>query len=245
MFKRASLIHALTINEKTNCIAYGVRSSKISIIPNGVDVNSILSLRRKIPYRSKDGFFRLVYCGRLDFYFKGLDLLVESLRVLVKDKGFDNVLLYLIGPDWNAGKQKIIEIAENYDLSSNIVFCGERFGVDKYEIYANSDLFVLVSRTEGMPTSVIEAMAFELACLITPETNIDEKVGKGGGCFFVNGDVGHIVKGIESAIHCDNLEKIGSKAQEWVLAELTYQEITKKHLSNYSSVVGCKLQLGG
>jgi glycosyltransferase involved in cell wall biosynthesis len=237
--KRSERIHALNVQEANDVENYGVPASKIVTIPNGVDINDIRAVRKEVIAgcnEPKRNGFALVYCGRIDAYYKGLDVLMDALRVLVHERNMDYVQLRIIGPDWKGGRETVEELALKYKITDNVLFFGEKYGKDKYSIYSTSDAFILPSRTEGMPTSVLEAMAFGLPCVVTPETNIDRKIMEVGGCVFVDLSAKSIVDAIENLMcNKDLLMEISSKGMEWVKNNYDYKKVVLQHLSQYES----------
>nr|WP_262489529.1 glycosyltransferase [Jejuia pallidilutea] len=92
-------------------------------------------------------------------------------------KGFDN-LLVLIAPilkkhkDWslmfvgeslNNGGDFLLNLATNLKIQNQVIFAGLRDDVQ--QIMAKSEIFVLSSRTEGLPMVLIEAMSQNMCCI--------------------------------------------------------------------------------
>ena len=73
-------------------------------------------------------------------------------------------LRYLVigtGPKIDA----IRKMVHDYDLADNFVFTGYRHDIEKY--YSAFDIFMLPSYREGLPTSLLQAMAMGLPCIAT------------------------------------------------------------------------------
>jgi hypothetical protein len=49
------------------------------------------------------------------------------------------------------------------------------FGDSKNSVLAEHDMFILASRSEGLPTTLIEAAQAGLLCFATAETNLDDE----------------------------------------------------------------------
>ena len=90
-------------------------------------------------------------------------LLIEAMKILVKEKGY-NIKLLCLGDGELLTKCKNTAIEHN--LSDNIIFGGAVDDVSKYLM--ESKVFVLSSLYEGNPISIIEAMNFGLP-IVAPD----------------------------------------------------------------------------
>ncbi len=143
-----------------------VRSSEVFVIPNAVqwplvvadpviDPSSYLQPERKI----------LLAVGSKPFQ-KGLDLLVDAFSIVANDhKEWDLVIL-----PFRAGNSErhlttegILQSAESAGIRDRIVLPGFVGNIQSW--YEAADIFVLSSRFEGFPNSLIEAMAAGKACV--------------------------------------------------------------------------------
>ncbi len=237
----AASVHALNQQEASSIGDYGVSVTKIEIVPNGVDYSKIDEVSKSIMLNDTlvDGAgFTIVYCGRIDAYYKGLDLLVCAISKLIRDKSLSDIKLKIIGPDWKGGKKELEESIARFGVSRNVEFLGELYGVEKFIEYSKSDIFILPSRTEGMPTSVLEAMAFGIPCVVTMETNIDTEVIEAGGCIPIKLDSRDIADQIAPLLaDPERLLECARIGKEWVKANYTNNKIVKMHLCNYAKSI--------
>lgn len=82
----------------------------------------------------------------------------------------------------------------------NVVFTGGLSGKDLISEYENADLYVLpTAHHEGMPTSVLEAMAFGLPVITRPVGGLKD--------FFVNGKMGEMVDSLCAQDFVSAIEK--------------------------------------
>lgn len=105
--------------------------------------------------------FKIISIGSLEQMYKAPDVLLKTILIL-KDMGI-NVKLYWLGD--GIFKQKMIDLAKTYNIEDRVNFVGN---VSKDEVRSyllKSDIFVLISRTEGLPRAVIEAMSLGLPCV--------------------------------------------------------------------------------
>jgi len=100
--------------------------------------------------------------GILDQMYKGPDVLLQALAIC-KQKGFAFHMTWLGG---GLNLERVKQMAAELGIANEVSFKGtitERAKIE--EEMDNSDLFVLASRTEGLPRAMIEAMARGLACI--------------------------------------------------------------------------------
>ena len=70
--------------------------------------------------------------------------------------------------------QSMKDLAVNLNVQNQIFFKGNVNSEEVRENLKNSDLFVLASKTEGLPRAIIEAMAMGLPCIGTNVGGIPE-----------------------------------------------------------------------
>ena len=94
--------------------------------------------------------------------YKGIDLVIEATAEL-KIKGFD-IELKIIGD--GKFRTKLDNIAKKFNIMDRIHFLGNmEYGRKVFEELSGADIFVLASRTEGLPRAMIEAMSVGLPCI--------------------------------------------------------------------------------
>lgn len=102
---------------------------------------------------------------------KGQDILIKAVGILNK-KGY-NIKIIFIGD--SEIKDKYYEIAMEYGIKNQITFTGILPRKEQLrEQLIKSDLFVLPTQAEGLPRSIIEAMAVGLPCISTPVGGVSE-----------------------------------------------------------------------
>lgn len=106
--------------------------------------------------------FTLVTIGSLAQMYKGTDTLIEAVG-LCRQKGID-LTLRVVGD--GRYRTRLEQLARRLGVAERIVFVGHvPSGAAVREHLDAADLFVLPSRTEGLPRALVEAMARGLPCL--------------------------------------------------------------------------------
>jgi colanic acid/amylovoran biosynthesis glycosyltransferase len=130
--------------------------NRLQIVRCGVDVE--LFRYRKVSEKVR----KLLYAGRLAVE-KGLPVLFESLRMLA-DQGYDFELT-LVGD--GVDRLELEKLGKEFGISQRLIFAGyvSQDGVREY--LQQSDIFILPSFAEGVPVSLMEAMACGVPVLAT------------------------------------------------------------------------------
>ncbi len=148
--------------------------AKIHVIENSVEIPTDKHAA------TQPGPCRLLLLARMD-HWKGIDdLLCACERLHYEKVKFE---LVLAGPEGSAGdtktlNQKIVATG----LDDVVRYVGEVRGKDKAELLDWADVYVVASHNEGLPISLLEAMAHKLAVVATtvgaiPEVITDRKHG--------------------------------------------------------------------
>jgi glycosyltransferase involved in cell wall biosynthesis len=150
----------------------------VEIVPNGIDCTPYLRHERPAP--EPRGPLRLIYIGRLAPG-KGLLETLEGVR-LARSRGFA-VRLVLAGDGPEAARLR--EYARDAGLGAEVSFAGPTFGEHKAHLLSQADAFVLASYGEGLPYSLLEAMAAGAVPVVTPVGAMPDVVIDGEHGLFV------------------------------------------------------------
>jgi glycosyltransferase involved in cell wall biosynthesis len=168
MLTRAALVVVLTEVELAQLRAYGVRAPAM-VIPNGVspppEPNDGAAFRAELGVGPETPL--AVFIGRLDVYRKGLDVLVRAVSSV---PGWH---LALVGPRFR-DVRRLETMMEELRVVDRVHLVGPRHAAKLHEALAGADIFVLTSRWEGLPMSLLEALSFGKPAVVSPA--VDELV---------------------------------------------------------------------
>ena len=136
-------------------------TKRVIAIPNGIDMPEVGKFSVDLALDANKFYF--CYSGSLEIERKGLDLLLGALGLVVKEYGYDQVTLLLIGAGEDEGQIKAMVEAEK--LSGCVLFAGEQS--EPFALMTKCQAFVLPSRKEGFPNALLEAMALGLCVIAT------------------------------------------------------------------------------
>ena len=202
------------------------------IIPNGQNFEELNFKYKSIKHARSPVFG---FCGRLDNYYKGLDLLIKAFASYIRKKGRGELWLIGDGPD----RQKLEQLAIAYDLGQRITFFGAKYGEEKCNHLSNMDVFVHPSHSEGSPTAVLEAAALGLPLLVTTGTNVGDLVDEYHcGIHIANNDVDSIENALslfQQLFDDGQLEEMKKASLNLVRNEFDWKIIAEKLTAIYNS----------
>jgi len=115
----------------------------------------------------------LVSIGTLDQMYKAPDILIKAIHQINSSEAKIKIKLHWLGE--GKFKHEMQTLAKSLNIEKDIYFLGAVKPAQKVQEYLdNADLFVLVSRTEGLPRAMVEAMAQGLPCIGTKIGGIPE-----------------------------------------------------------------------
>jgi len=158
---------------------------------------------------------------------KGIEYLVRAAS-LMKDK---ETLFMLVGdgPD----KAKIQGLIKKLGLEDRFIFTGFTREIPK--ALAAMDIFVISSWYEGLPTSLLEAMAAGKPCVVT-DIGLPVKDGE-TGLVVPPKDPENLAHALDSLAKDAGLRKrLGHSGQEFVLENCTQEKAAKKHFEMFNTL---------
>lgn len=193
--KFADKVTAVSQEIKDDLVHKGFKGEKVAVIDNGIDIGKFQhkmnagELKRALFNLSEDSFV-VVIVGRLAKE-KGHDIFFRAAQGIIEK--YPHIKFLVIGDGPLRSSLEII--VNDMGLSQNVIFAGIRN--DMPHIYAMCDLMVNSSYIEGLPMTILEAMAAHVPVIATrigavPKVIDDQK----NGIFLEAGDVDALAKAI-------------------------------------------------
>ncbi len=127
-------------------------------------------------------------------------------------------------------------LAEHLGVSSRVRFLGDRS--DVAELLAQSQVFVLLSRYEGLPISILEAMRAGLPVIASDVGGVSEEVHHGVTGFLVpTGDAQAVTRVLQSLIDQPELRRrMGLAARHRFMQEFTREHMLRQTATVYRQI---------
>jgi len=155
---RATGVFVLASEFKKELLKWGI---KVPILPATTKVDN--RLLESFDIDSRDGHIKtILFLARIEIE-KGIFIAIDTFKIL-KQK-YPEIKFKIAGTGSALAKSQKY-VTDNKIL--DVEFTGNLSGDDLIDAFKSGDLYILPSYTEGMPTSVLEAMAFGLPVITRP-----------------------------------------------------------------------------
>lgn len=230
--KNAETINFLTDNEHYESKKFRFKNYYIN--GNGIEIPKN---HKKYGSKKRNNFV-ITFIGRIEWYHKGLDILIEAINYKKEDFRTNNIIFNLYGPDDFNSLKKLNEIIDKYKINDLIKIKKPIFDKEKEQVLLDSDLFIHTSRLEGQPTSVIEAISYGVPVFVTPGTNILKLVKNNKLGYVSEFDYKKIAEGLLNAYQDKKNHHVISK-NELLFSEknFNWNIIVKRNIKEYNKII--------
>lgn len=240
-------IMTVSSEDERAALSLGIaKPGKVATIYNGVDVSkfdpalyppetrSRLRAQLMIPEQA----FVIGFVGRL-VREKGIFELLEATKRVLQH--IPETRLLLVGDtlrsDYDIGKRAFLDAAESLGIKDKLVLPGM---VDDTRPYlAIMDVFCLPSYREGMPVSLLEALAMELPCVATQIRGCREEIedGKSGYLVAPRDPTALAEKLLHIARNPEVAKKLAQNARRRVIEHFNEEVVLAKQIRIYKELL--------
>lgn len=212
----------------------GYRGGKVRVIYNGVDLagwpaSRLERQRKRLELRLEAGDVLLGAVGRLDEQ-KGHSVLIDAAARLRRSFKFKLVILGE-GPLRSALEAQI----RRHNLEGTVLLLGERDDVTAW--LSALEVFVLPSLWEGLPNSLLEAMALGLPCAASAVDGVPEAL-EGCGLLVPPRSASALAEALAKLVADPQLRaKLGAAAKERIAAKFSLIRMMAAYESAYADVL--------
>ncbi len=199
---------SLYVTNKTLQNRYPSKTNAFQISASNVSLP--LEVFSDYPHKlNKNDGFTIISIGSLEQMYKAPDILLKAIKS-VRNCGIDVNLIWAGGGKY---LQAVEELSKTLQIHQFVSFIGRISRDQVMEYLKKADLFVLASRTEGLPRAVIEAMACGLPCIGTRVGGIPELLNE------------------EVLIQKDNVQELSEKIIKILTDEVFYNTQSRINLN--------------
>lgn len=226
MHRFSTNVIAVSDYDKQTALAYSVVPlEKIVTIHNGIDVLSLQGVEQKnvrdvlsLPADAK------VVGTVANFYAtKGLPYLIEAaVEVVARNK---NIYFVVFGDGML--RDQLEALITMHGLGQKFILAGFRDNV--VQLYKSFDVFVLPSLKEGLPYTLLEAMALGVPTVATAVGGVPEVITHGKNGYLIRPNNSHeLTDTIISVLENGSIEMISEAAKETIIDRFTLEVMVDK-----------------
>jgi glycosyltransferase involved in cell wall biosynthesis len=203
-------------------------------VPTGIDGN-LFRPQPKSLFSEDFGFSKddtvVLTAGRLSSE-KGVDMAIRAISLLRKREKKASLLVAGSGHEMG----NLVALAESLGVASHVKFLGRQSKHEMVRLYNSSDIFLLPSRKDLFPFSVLEAGGCGIPCVSARVGSVDDFVNNGvNGVLVEPSSVDAIAEGINTLMVDEDLRKaMGKEARRVFLESFDISVVAKRLEETYS-----------
>ena len=210
--------------KKTVEVVYGIPEQKIPVVFNGIDLSKC---QVKEDYTKKKEF-KIIHIGRF-MDVKNHGLILRSFAQFVKQH--PDAKLQLLGE--GVLREEMEQLAKSLQIESSVEFAGLQSNV--YPWLHNADVFILPSKFEGMPMTLIEAMGTGLPIIASAVGGVPDMLTDGKDALLIRPESAELCKALEKLYTADDVRKqLGIEAKE-KSAVFSNDSMAKQYIEIYKN----------
>ena len=235
IIRNASGWIAVTKGEFPQFLEYGIPSSRVTVIPNGVSEDDF-PVVDVADFRFRHGLPDvpvILFMGRLN-PIKGPDMLLQAF--LQARHSFLKHHLVFVGPDGGL-LASLREMAEQAGIGEFVHFLGYLGGADKSAAYRMSSLLVVPSRQEAMSIVAIEAGICGVPVLLTDQCGFGE-IGSVDTRLEVSASMEGLAEGLTTLLaEPEILESLAPAWSVFVNQKYSWTSLAPEYIKLYQNIL--------
>jgi glycosyltransferase involved in cell wall biosynthesis len=229
---KSSAIHCTSKLEEENVKKFGITSNTF-VVSNGVDFIDRQHYNKKLINTDKK---ICLFFSRLD-PIKGIEMLINAWEAVVND----HWLLVICGPDERNYRRHLSKLIMKKSLQDKIVILDPVYGSKKYNLYTQSNLFILPSFGENFGISIAESLSCGLPVITTSKTPWEDIVDYNCG-WFIDATKEALINTLNEAFMLDDtkLKNMGFNGVKLIIDKYGWENISHKMSSVYKEILNGK-----
>lgn len=228
--KSADYLHATALEELDHIRKLGF-SAPAEIVPNGVNISEI---KQKEDWSKTDSScFNILFLSRIHPK-KGIELLISAIELI--EHG--NLKISIAGEGDKTYVDYLNQLILKKGLNKKFEFLGGVYGLEKWEVFRDADLFVLPTYSENFGIVIIEALAAKIPVITTTGTPWEEiETHKCG--WWIEPKVQDLAIAIQKAVNNspEEMKEMGERGRKLVETKYNIQSVALKMISMYEGVL--------
>jgi len=237
---RSFLAHKIIVQNKDMIKKFYPNSAKIALIPRGVFAErfkkDIPDSAIKTQMKTLENQ-RVLICVANIVPVKGIEVLIDAFYKVHLDN--PNWVLWLVGDEQNEYGTILKEKVNNLQLTQKVIFSGKQMNVVSYLNHAEIFILPTLSKGEGSPVALLEAIANGKVVIGSNVPGISDQLEDFPLHLFKPNEQGELAEKLIFFMNKSKLElsEIGMQFKERVLENYTIEKEVLRHEEFYKSFI--------
>ena len=237
IIRDARKLIAVSKEESEHYKQMGVAGERISVIYNGMDIESFKNLPKYGRFRKKYSIngTMILYLGRIHKS-KGIDIAIKAFFKLIKE--IDDDIVFVIAGSDDGYKTELERLIKKLNLSDRVMFMGFVDEDDKMSVYVDADLFVhTVLYMGGVGLTPLEAILCDTPVIVTDECG--EVVNEANCGYLVEyGDIEGLKEKMKWVIlNPEGGEEMVERGKRYIEENLTWDKVVERVEAVYEGCI--------
>lgn len=236
----SAVIVVISSRMRSYLVEHDFKMPDVRLIPNSVDIKRF---HPDFTYTSEPASrdqrnerARQVVCVAKLRYPKGIDVLLQAWYLVHQQAPMARLIIVGDGPLSN----QLTRMSEELGIGDSVEFAGLQSDIPTQ--FHRGALAVLPSYREGMPNTVLEAMACGLPCVATRVSGSEDIIQHGvNGLLVEPGDYHNLAKALLKLLRDPELaQQYGQAARASIEQHYTLESITDTYIALYQEITGTR-----
>lgn len=219
------------------CIKKGVDPRKVSVIPNGIDLEEFQAMPNPLKFKERYGLEQsrvILAIGRLSKT-KGFQHLIQATPQIIRT--IPKARIVIAGPDIGYGHE-LRKLARELKVEKHVIFTGALTRYALKEALSAADIFTCPSIYEPFGIVVLEAMAAGKPIVASRTGGIVDMIRDGEtGLLFEIRDANQLAKAIIRLIKHEKLAETLSNSSKRNVKNYSWRVVAEKTKSTYETIL--------
>jgi glycosyltransferase involved in cell wall biosynthesis len=185
----------------------------------------------------KKKFINIIYWGRLDYFHKGLDIILNSYSKFNCGVKNNLIRIHFMGPGYQGGDQILNSKISAYKLEELVYVHDANIWKNNPKPFIDSDFSICATRWDGFPRSLRESLAYSVPIIASNESNFTDLITENNcGFSFSNElELQQIFNKLNSSNY--NIQELKNNCKQVVFEKIAESNIANICYSTYKKLL--------
>lgn len=231
---KISVFHVFSKSEANSLSVLGGNLNYF-VAPLGIYPVSGTRMQEAAAKKDNDGSFSVLFLGRNDVRQKGIDILLHGFALAIKQLN-GQITLTIAGQPWKDSQERIKTLIDQLGITRHVRIMGSVSEETKHQLFTTHDYLCFLSRWDGPPRPIREAISVGTPVIISWETNMGELVTDTEAGLTVSLNNEHVAEAFVRIAMDKSLRSKHTAGIKILARRLSWTNVAKEWLAAYKEI---------